>query len=176
MPREHNLVPSFDINHKNVKFFCSSYCFDCTLLFVYCSSFVLTLILFQRYKKFTKDKLDTTKLKYHIWNRCYGISHEGPLFTERVLKIFISAFRATSWQIFSISFLISRNFAEYYQHAKFKSIGSSKQKLQVGHAVNELHTDFVLVLAYKASSNVIVVSKKILYREVNEGAWYKYHQ
>ena len=143
MPREHSFVPSFDINHKNVEFFCSSYCFDCTLLFVYCSYFVLTLILFQKYKKFTKDKLDTTKLKYHICNRCYGISHEGPLFTERVLKIFISAFRATSWQIFSISFLISRNFAEYYQHAKFKSIGSSKQKLQRGKGGGGGHTNTI---------------------------------
>ena len=45
LARVHNLVGSFDRSHKNVKIFYSSYCFHCFLLFVYCPSFVPTLIL-----------------------------------------------------------------------------------------------------------------------------------
>ena len=44
LARLHNLVGSFDRSHKNFKFF-YFYCFHCFLLFVYCPSFVLTLIL-----------------------------------------------------------------------------------------------------------------------------------
>ena len=40
-----NLVGSFDRTYKNVKFFYSSYCLHCFLLFVYCLPFVLTLTL-----------------------------------------------------------------------------------------------------------------------------------
>ena len=45
LARVHNLVGSFDKSNKNFKFFHSSYCFHCFLLFSYCPSFVPTLIL-----------------------------------------------------------------------------------------------------------------------------------
>ena len=45
LARVHNLVRSFDRNHKNFKFFNSFYCFYCFLLFVCCLPFVPTLIL-----------------------------------------------------------------------------------------------------------------------------------
>ena len=35
LAKVHNLVPSFDINHKNFKFFYSSYCLHCILLFAF---------------------------------------------------------------------------------------------------------------------------------------------
>ena len=60
LARVHNteyIVESFDKSHKNFKFFYSSYCFHCFLLFVYCPPFVPTLILHQRYKMFTDGKI-----------------------------------------------------------------------------------------------------------------------
>ena len=46
LARVHNLVGPFKRRHKNFNFFYSSYCFHCFLLFLYCTSFVLTLILY----------------------------------------------------------------------------------------------------------------------------------
>ena len=45
LARVHNLLGAFKRNHKNFKFFYSTYCFHCFLLFLYCPRFVLTLIL-----------------------------------------------------------------------------------------------------------------------------------
>ena len=57
LTRVHNLLGAFKRNDKNVKFFYSSYCFHCFLLFLYCPPVVLTLILHQRYKMFTDGKI-----------------------------------------------------------------------------------------------------------------------
>ena len=46
LARVRNLVGSFDQRYKNVKFFYSSYCFHCFLLFVYYPPFVPTLTLY----------------------------------------------------------------------------------------------------------------------------------
>ena len=54
LARVHNLVHSFDTNFENFKFF---YRFHCILLFAYCLCFVLTLMLFQRYRRFTNGKI-----------------------------------------------------------------------------------------------------------------------
>ena len=43
LARVRNLVESFDRSYKNFKFFYSSYCFHCFLLFVYCLPFGPTL-------------------------------------------------------------------------------------------------------------------------------------
>ena len=40
-----NLVESLDATYENVKFFYSSYCLHCFLLFVYCPPFVPNLTL-----------------------------------------------------------------------------------------------------------------------------------
>ena len=55
--RIHNIKGSFDRSHKIFKFFYSSYCFHCFLLFIYCLSFIPNLILHQRYKMFTYRKI-----------------------------------------------------------------------------------------------------------------------
>ena len=57
LARVHNLVGSFDGSHNNSKFFYSSYCFHCFLLFVYCPSFAPNLILHEKYKMFTDGKI-----------------------------------------------------------------------------------------------------------------------
>ena len=57
LARLHILVHSFDTNHKNFKIFYFSHCFHRILSFFYRLSFVLTLMLFQRYKQFTERKI-----------------------------------------------------------------------------------------------------------------------
>ena len=54
LARVRNLVRFFDGSHKNFYFF---YCFYCFLLFIYCPSFVATLILQQRNKMSTDGKI-----------------------------------------------------------------------------------------------------------------------
>ena len=68
--RVHNLVGSFYRSHQNFKFYYSSYCFLCFLLFVYCLPFVPTLILHYRYKKFTDGKIGCQTINYNVL-ACY---------------------------------------------------------------------------------------------------------
>ena len=101
LTRVYNLVVSFDRSHKNFKCFYSSCCFHCFLLFIYCPSFVPTLILHLRYKMFTNRTISCqtinlqpinsllwvkAEVKNNICNRFYDISCEGSVFMERVLK------------------------------------------------------------------------------------------
>ena len=46
LARVRNLVGAVDRRYKNVKFFYSSYCFHCLLLFVICPPFVPNLALY----------------------------------------------------------------------------------------------------------------------------------
>ena len=61
-----------------------------------------------------------TELKNHICNRFYGISCEGPVLMERVLKKCLYQHFGQLGNFFQIFFSISRNFTKYYLHAKFQ--------------------------------------------------------
>ena len=125
--------------------FYSFHCFRCILLFVYCSSFVLTLMLVQRYTRFTEGQIWHKTINWNLlvcyrwkqnWNITSGTNFMTflgrPYFHETsARKMTISAFWATSWKFFSIFFLNIDKFCQILSTLpSFKSIGPSKQKLR----------------------------------------------